>query len=63
MKNGHSVRFYKIRKFCVPNGVMKWVPKNPKASNDPIKANGPKFVRGTNPCYLILSLAGLLDGK
>ena len=45
MKRGHSVRFCKIRKFFVPKGVMKWIPKNPKGSKDPIDAHGPKFVR------------------
>jgi len=48
MKRGHSVRYYKIRKFFVPKGVMKWIPKNPKASTDPINDHGPKFVRGPN---------------
>ena len=27
MKKGHSVRFYKIRKFFVPRGYMKWILK------------------------------------
>jgi len=48
MKNGHFVRFCKIRKFSVSKGILKWVPKNSKDSNDPINANGPKFVRGPN---------------
>ena len=48
MKIGHSVRYCKIRKFFVPKGVMKWIPKNPKASTDTINAHGPKFVRGSN---------------
>ena len=48
MKKGHSVRFYNIRKFSVPKGVMKWIPKNPKGLKDPIDAHGPKFVRGLN---------------
>ena len=26
MKRGHSVRFYKIRKYVVPKGFMKWIP-------------------------------------
>jgi len=48
MQRDHSVRFYKIRKFYAPNGVMKWIPKNPKSSKDPIDAHGSKFVRGPN---------------
>jgi len=48
MKGDHSIRFYKIRKFFVPKGVMKWIPKNPKGSKDPIDAHGSKFVRGPN---------------
>jgi len=46
---GQSVIFYKIRKIYVPKGILKWVPKNSmnsKDTNDSIKANGPKFVRG-----------------
>ena len=27
MKRGHYVRFYKIRKYSVPKGFMKWIPK------------------------------------
>ena len=59
MKKVHSVRFCKIRKFSVSKGIIKWVPKNSKSSkdsNDPINANGPKFVRGPKSCYLILFL-------
>ena len=29
-KKGHSVRFCKIRKFFVPKGILKWIPKDPK---------------------------------
>ena len=35
MEKGHSVRFCRVRKFYVPRGILKWVPKNsnnPKAS-------------------------------
>ena len=28
MKKGHSVRFCRVRKFSIPRGVLKWVPKN-----------------------------------
>jgi len=48
MKKGHSVRFCKIRKFFVPRGFMKWIPKGGELSNDKNKPNGPKFVRGPN---------------
>ena len=46
MKRGHSVRYCKIRKFFVPKGVMKRIPKNLKALTYPINDHGPKFVRG-----------------
>jgi len=45
MKRGHSVRFYNIRKFFVPKGVMRWIPKVSKVSTNII---GPKFIRGPN---------------
>ena len=48
MKNGHFVRFCRVKKFFVPNGILIGVPKNSKDSNDRINANGPKFVRGLN---------------
>jgi len=48
MKRGHSVRFCKIRKFSVPRGFMKWIPKGCEVSNDKNKPNGPIFVRGPN---------------
>jgi len=50
MKRGHSVRFCKIRKYAVPRGFMKWIPKCCKASNDECKPNGPTFIRGPNLC-------------
>jgi len=34
MKRGHSVRFCKIRKYYVPRGFMKWIPKGCEVSND-----------------------------
>jgi len=34
MKKGHSVRFCRVRKFSVPRGVLKWVPKNSNIPND-----------------------------
>jgi len=48
MKKDHSVRFCKIRKFSVPTGFMKWIPKGCEFSNDKSKPSGPKFVRGPN---------------
>jgi len=48
MKKDHSVRFCKIRKFSVPRGFMKWIPKGCEVSNDKNKPNGPTFVRGPN---------------
>jgi len=48
MKKGRSVRYCKIRKFSIPKGVMKWIPKNLKASTNPINDHGPKFVREPN---------------
>ena len=48
MKRDHSVRFCKIRKYFVPRGFMKWIPKGCEVSNDENKSNGPTFVRGPN---------------
>jgi len=48
MKKGHFVRFCRVRKFSVLKGILKWVPRNSKDSNDPINTYGPKFVRGPN---------------
>ena len=50
MKKGHSVRFCKIKKYAVPRGFMKWIPKCCKGSNDECKPNGPTFIRGPNLC-------------
>jgi len=46
MRKGHSVRFCKIRIFFVPEGMLKWFPKNPKVYSNQINIHGPKFVRG-----------------
>ena len=46
MKKGHFVRFYRIRKFFVPKGILKWVPKEPSDSWKHINTYGPKFTRG-----------------
>ena len=43
MKKGHSVRNYRIRKFSLPKGIVRWVPKS--TSN----TARPKFNRVPNP--------------
>jgi len=48
MKRGHSVRFCKIRKYFVPKGIMRWIPKDSEVPNDKCKSKGPPFVRGPN---------------
>ena len=48
MKKGHSVRFRKIRKFFVPRGYMKWIPKGCAVPNEKKKSIGPTFVKGPN---------------
>jgi len=48
MKRGHSVRFYKIRKYFVPKGIVIWIPKGCEVSNDKGKSKGPTFVKGPN---------------
>jgi len=48
MKRGHSVKLCKIRKYSVPRGFMKWIPKGCEVSNDKNKSNGPTLVRGPN---------------
>jgi len=48
MKNGHLVRLCKIRKFYVPRGFMKWIPKECVVSNEKKKSIGSTFVKGPN---------------
>ena len=48
IKKGHSVRFCKIRKFFVPKGYMKWIPKGCEVPNEKKKSIGPTFVKGPN---------------
>jgi len=48
MKRGHSVRFCKIRKYFVPKGILKWIPKGCKVSIAKDESKGPTFVRGPN---------------
>ena len=50
MKRGHSVRFCKIRKYYVPKGIMKWIPKASRVSSDECKSKGHAFKRGPNLC-------------
>ena len=48
MKKGHLVRFCKIRKFSVPRGFTKWIPKGCEVPNEKKKSIGPTFVKGPN---------------
>ena len=48
MKRGHSVRFCNTRKYFVPKGVMRWIPKNCEVPRDKVNIKGPTFVRGPN---------------
>ena len=48
MKRGHSVRFCKIRKYSVPRGFMKWIPKSCKVSNCSVRLTYDVFVRDLN---------------
>jgi len=48
MKRGHFVRFCKIRKYSVPKGIWKLIPKGCKVSNEKDESKGPTFVRGPN---------------
>jgi len=45
MKKIYTVRFYRVRRFCAPKGILKWVPKVPKAPTNIIE---PKFIMGPN---------------
>ena len=55
MKKGHIVKFYRVRRFFVLKGVLKWVLKISKVPNVPINAYEPKFVRGPNLASWFLS--------
>jgi len=50
MKKGHFVRFCKIRKYVVPKGLMKWIPKGNKGLIDECKPNGTTFIMGPILC-------------
>ena len=60
MKKGHSVRFCKIRKFYVPKGFMKWIPKGCEFPNEKKKSIGPTFVKGPNLVVETHACAGIL---
>ena len=60
MKKGHSVRFCKIRKFSVPRGYMKWIPKGCEVPNEKKKSIGPTFVKGPNLVAWTHVCAGIL---
>ena len=42
MNKGHTVRFNRVRRFDLPKGPLKWVPK------DKINVIRPKVIRGPN---------------
>jgi len=48
MKRGHSVRFCKIRKYSIPKGIMRWIPKGSEVPSDKCNTKGPTFVKGPN---------------
>jgi len=48
MKRDHSVGFCKIRKYFVPKGIMRWIPKDSEVPTDKCNTKGPTFVRGPN---------------
>jgi len=48
MKKGHSVRLCNIRKFFVPRGYMKWIPKGCEVPSEKKKSIEPTFVKGPN---------------
>jgi len=48
MKRCHSVRFCKIRKYSVPKGIMRWIPKSSEVPSDKAESKGPTFIRGPN---------------
>jgi len=48
MKMGHTIRFCRVRRFFVPKGILKWVPKVSKVCKVPTYIIGPKFIRVPN---------------
>jgi len=45
MKKDRTIKFCRARRFVVPKGLLKWVPKVPKV---PINIIGLTFIRGPN---------------
>ena len=60
MKRGDSIRFCKIRKYFVPKGIMRWIPKSSAVPIDKAESKGPTFVRGPNLVAWIYCVAGIL---
>jgi len=48
MKRGHFVRLCKIRKYFVPKGIMRWIPKDSEVPSDKYNTKGPTFVSDPN---------------
>jgi len=48
MKRSHTIRFCRVRRFSVPKGILKWVPKVSKVPKTPTNIIGPKFIREPN---------------
>jgi len=46
MKRGHSVRLCKIRKYFVPKGIMRWIPKDSGVPSDECKSKGDQHLKG-----------------
>ena len=61
MKKGHFVRFCKIRKYSVPIGFMKWIPKGCEVSNNKEKAKWTQICEGTKSGCLSSFCAGNLN--
>ena len=50
MKRDNSVRFCKIRKYSIPKGIMRWIPKDSGVPSNECKSKEPTFKRGPNLC-------------
>jgi len=62
-KRGYTVKFWRIMRFYVPKGLLKWVPKVPKVSKVPINNYGLPFIKEPNIASWILSFSGILSGQ
>jgi len=62
MKNGHIVRFCRVRRFSIPKGILKWVPWVFKVPKLPTNIIGPTFIRGPNLASLPF-LVGILESQ